>query len=338
MCKCKAQTAILTVTMLLLISSAGLAKETLRLEKGGELKQISSETEDKYLLAVAEIKQLVNTGKTRKAKKAFKKLKKDFPEVAGEDLDAFIKAELLYSRHKYTKAVKAYDKLLDEYPESDFVDAALDRQFSIASAYLAGKKKSMLKIFRVKAYDDGINTMEKISDRTGEAPISIKASLAVAEHYEKRSKFNSAYLKWSEISSRWPTGELGRRALLAMARCKHAVYKGPKFDGSGLVSSRTYYENYALRYPEQAGEIGVDETLKQINEQLAHKQYKIGRYYQRTGSAESANLYYQMVLNNWPESSSAKPASEAMKEIEKQILADKEKKDTWLKKLGKLIL
>ena len=82
---------------------------------------------------------------------------------------------------------------------------------------MAGRKKTIL-LFWVSAFDDGVKIMEKISDRTGTADIAKKALLAVAKSYEKRKQYNEAYLKWSEISMRWPAGEIARDALLAMAR------------------------------------------------------------------------------------------------------------------------
>jgi outer membrane protein assembly factor BamD len=154
--------------------------------------------------------------------------------------------------------------------------------------------------------------MERITDRAGDAPIAKKAAVAVAKSYENRRKFNGAYHKWSEVSSLWPTGPLGKDALLGMARCKHAAYIGPRYDASNLVSAKSYYENFRVRHPGDAAKIDVDGRLKQINEQLAYKQFSIGRYYQKTGNEQSANLYYRMVLRNWPDSTAAKMAKTAM--------------------------
>ncbi|MBA7481862.1 Cell division coordinator CpoB [subsurface metagenome] len=284
--------------------------ETWRLEQGRDWKAVSDEGRDKYLLAVAQIKKLVVTGQAEQAGEAFDKLKKDFPEISGPDLDAFIEGELLFCKGKFTRAVRAYDKFLRKYPESELYEAALDREFAIATAFLAGQRIRVLGIFKMKGYASGVKTMERISDRAGDAPIAKKAAVAVAKSYEKRRKFNEAYYKWSEISSRWPTGTLGRDALLGMARCKHAEYQGPKYDVSNLVSAKSYYENFRLRYSEDAVKIGVDGRLEQINEQLAYKRFSIGRYYQKTGNEESANLYYRMVIRDWPDSKATEMAKE----------------------------
>jgi outer membrane protein assembly factor BamD (BamD/ComL family) len=162
--------------------------------------------------------------------------------------------------------------------------------------------------------------------------------VAVAEHYEKRKKFTEAYHKWSEISSRWPTGQIGKEALLNMARCKHAAYKGSKYNGADLVSARSYYENFRLRYPEDAKKIDADKILKEIDEQLAYKEFNTGKYYQQTGNKQSANLYYQMVVDNWPDSAAADMAKAAMKGKEPDAKKGKKWEKNITEKLEKLLL
>lgn len=331
----------ITASVAILLSvccEAAVCAETWQLERGGELKGVSAQGQDGYRQAVAQIKQLVNTGQTSAVRKALDKLKKDFPEIAGPDLDAFIAAELLFCKGKFPKAARSYEKFTTDFPQSELYQAALDRQFEIATAYLAGQKISVLGIFRIKGYDTGVKIMEKITDRAGELPIGLKAAVAVAESYEKRGKFSEAYQKWSEISSRWPTGQMGRDALLSMARCKHAAYRGPRYDSSDLVSAKSYYGNFRLRYPDTANqEIDIDKKLNQIEEQSAYKQFSIGRYYQKTGNIESANLYYQMVVGNWPQTTAAKMAQAAMNEK-----PDDRKEQRWgtkiIRKLEKWLL
>jgi len=327
---------VLLASSPLLFSEEGKGAETWRLGEEGQWKTVSAE--DKYLLAVAEIKKLVNMGETSAVRQAVEKLKKDFPEIAGPDLDAFINAEMLYASGKFTEAVRSYDKFLADFPTSEFYEAALDREFAIATAFLGGQKKRMLGVFMMSTYDEGIKIMEKISDRAGNAPIGVKAAVAVAQSYERRGKFAEAYHKWSEISSRWPSGQIGKDALLNMARCKRAAYHGLKYDASNLISAKSYYENFKLRYPEDANEIDVDKILKQMDEQLADKELNTAEYYRKTGNEQSANLYYQMVLDNWPGSTAAGTAKEAMNEEKSGAKKGKEWKENIIKKLEKLLL
>jgi outer membrane protein assembly factor BamD (BamD/ComL family) len=285
--------------------------KTMRLDEQGQWKP-AADSNDEYLLRVAQIKKLVDAGQQGKVKKAARQLKKDFPDIAGKDFDSFMEAEVLLAAGKLTKAVKQYDKFLDDYPASPLRDAAIERQFEIANEFLNGRKKTVL-IFRVSAFDDGVKIMEKISDRMGNTDIAKKALVTVAQSYEKRKQYNEAYLKWSEISLKWPTGGIARDALLAMARNKYAAFNGPLYDGSSLISAKTYYENFRLRYPEEAKKLNVDDILHRIDEQLAEKNLLIAKYYERTGSIGPANLYYQLVVDKWPDTRAAQVAKTKIK-------------------------
>ena len=102
----------------------------------------ATERQDGFLQAVAETKTLIDAGQEAAAQDAFDALKADFPTFAGDDLDLFIKGELCFCKGRYTTAVKHYEKLLTNHPRSPLYEAALDRELTIATAYLAGRKKT----------------------------------------------------------------------------------------------------------------------------------------------------------------------------------------------------
>lgn len=294
---------LLVFIAILVVCQIGLG-ETWYLEDGA-FKALDSESQGRYLGDVANIKNLASTGQCRDLKKAVEKLKADFPDVAGEDFDAFLKADMYFCRHKYTKAIRAYDKFFEDYPQSSLYDAALERQYQIGAAYLNGEKKKVLAVFSMKGYASGEKIMEKLSDQEGDSPLAINAAKEIAVSYENRSIYKDAYMQWSYISSRWPYGDIGKESLLSMGRCKHAAYKGPRYDNSNLVSARSYYEKFIMRYPEDASGYSISDKPSQITEQLAYKEFTIAQYYKRTGYVQSADFYYKMILEKWPDSAAA---------------------------------
>ena len=305
-------TAISAALIIIFMASAGAAG-TFRLDSSGQLRPIDSN--DKFLMAAANIKKLGQEGKTRELKKAMETLKSQFPSIAGSDYDSFVKAEILFSKGKFDKAFYAYDSLLNNFPQSPFYQAAIDRQFSIGMAYLQGRKKKFLKIFRISGLEEGIKAMEKVADRTGDSLIAVNALVAVAQTYEKNQSYVEAYQEWSIISDRWPGGTIAKDALLGMARNQYAAYSGPDFDSTSLVSAKGYYNRFNLMYPEDAKALNIDQTLKLIDEQIVHKKFYIGKYYDRTESKKSeagqirpSILYFDMIQANWPGTEAAKLA------------------------------
>lgn len=304
-----------SVTLLAIIVLAGQARtasaDTWQLEQDQNWKSVQT---DKYLLVMVRTENLVSTGQTMALYQEWSKLRKEFPEIPEQDLDTFIEAELLFCDGKFTKAARNYNKFLDKnYHESELYDAALYRQFCIAEAFLAGRKTTVLGIFKIKGYAKGASIMESIDNRAGDRPIGRQALVAIAESYEKREKFNEAYFTWWNIyNEAGIRKQTHKQALLGMARCKHKAYKGPKYYASCLDSAKSYYEDFIRWYKEDAKKLGIDEILKQIEEQRAYKQFSVGQYYEKTGNRLAANLYYQMVIRNWPESESAELTKEAL--------------------------
>jgi hypothetical protein len=318
----KSGAVVIAAALIFLPATLGLA-DTFRFDRDGQLKAIDSN--DKFAITVAYIKKLGQEGKTKELKKELEGLKVNFPEIAGPDYKAFVKAELLFGAGKFEKAFMSYETFLNKFSESPFYEVAIDRQFAIGTAYLQGRKKKVLGIFRLSGLEEGAKVMEKIADRAGDSPIAVKALVSVAETYEKKSTeggFEEAYQQWSVIWGRWQNREVAKDALLGMARCQHAAYEGPLFDSSSLISARGYYERFRLIYPEDAKRLNIDERLKLIDEQIAYKKFNIGKYYQRTQDKSDgqqispSSLYYDMVVKNWPDSTAAKMAKSAAAENE----------------------
>jgi len=138
----------------------------------------------------------------------------------------------------------------------------------------------------------------------------------VARSYEHREMYEEAYLKWSEIAAVWDQGPLGRDALLGMAEDKLKIYNRPRparrhlYDMANLTAARSYYRRLKDLYPEDANAIDADRILSLIDQDIATKQLKVGQYYLRTGKPQAANLYFDMVVQNWPQTEAAQTARE----------------------------
>ena len=227
--------------------------ETWRLKNGQKWESTNAGPDEQFRHAIAEIKKLVQEGEAKAARDIVKQLKEEFPDRVGPDLSLFVDGELRYWQNRYGKALTKYEKLLKNYPGSEFADAALQREYDIAQAYLGGRKIVVLGFLRISGYSQGVEIMEKISDRAGiDEPnsVGLNAAITVAEHYERTKQYLEGYLKWSEIASYWETGPVGKRAIYRMAEDNFLAYnlhrpeQRHRFDASKLTTAKTYYESF----------------------------------------------------------------------------------------------
>ncbi len=300
---------------------AGAPAETWRLKNTDQWESVASDPQERYLHAVAELKELVKSGTAGEVKEALRQIKEEFPDRVGPDLDLFILGEFQYWNNHYGRALTKFEKMLKSYPGSAYAAPALQREFDMAQAYLQGRKKTVLGFLKISGYEEGVSIMEKVSDRAGlDEPngIGLRAAIAVAEHYEAQEKYVEAYLKWSEIASYWETGPIGKRALYRMAEDNLIAYdkppksKRPNYDASKLSTAKTYYAKFLALYPEEAKENEVPQKMRHIDEELAYKQYAIGLFYRRTGKRQAANLYFDLVARTWPQTEAGALAKDAL--------------------------
>ncbi len=282
-----------------------------------EIINVAPQVQDSFFKTLTNINVLVFNGQTDDVRSAYYALREDFPDVDGPDLDLYIKADVLLSQEKLTRSAQTYDKLLTDFPKSILHEQAIAKEFYIGSEFLSGRPRIVLGFIPISGVAEGIGIMEKVTDHAGiSSQTGTQAAIMVAEIYEQQGKFSEAYLKWWEVYEQWRSGTLGRDSLLGMARNKHAQYnknpenKRPFYDASCLRSARSYYQRFKSAFPQDAQELNIEQTLREIYEQLAEKDLVIGLYYRRTGSKTAANLYLSLVISDWPQSQAAETARE----------------------------
>jgi outer membrane protein assembly factor BamD (BamD/ComL family) len=298
--------------------------DTLRLDKDN-WQGVSSSPDADFIKAISELKQFATEGKVDQFNDAVLQMRADFPERTDDDFDSYIEGESLYANGKWVKAVKAYDAFLDKFPNSALYESAIERQLSVATAYLNGEKRVILKFIKLSAVEDAAAIIYKIvDDRLGDSPMSQRALVMLANSYTRDKAYLDARQTWSEINFRWSTGKIGRDSLLQLAYNSHSAYDGPNYDQTPLNSARTYYSQFKDMHAELADENQIDERISMVDEQLAYKQYTIGDYYSRTDHDEAAEIYYNYIVANWPQSAAAKMSS-ARLSGEKVTVIDTEK-------------
>lgn len=307
---------IILLTILLILHVSILAQETTwQIGEDLSMNTVSSK-QSSFGREFAKITSAVDKGLLDEAKIAIWDFQRNYPDqTADEDWDAYIEAELAFAKGKWKRSSELFMAFLDKYPVSDFYDAALERTYEIGSAFLAGQKRRAFLIFRIRAYDDGEVMMRKIADKSGNSQIAQRALITLAESLEQRQLFLDAYDVWVQVALRTPTGEGGRLSLAGMARTMHSAYNGHNYDASPVRSAEGYYGQYMLRYPEIAKKQGVEELIDTSVEQIAYKQYVVAEFYEKAANYSSAILYYNHIVDSFPDTEVAKMAKEKIEKV-----------------------
>ena len=94
-----------------------------------------------------------------------------------------------------------------------------------------------------------------------------------------------------------------------------ASFRGVEYDEAALIEAQDRFEEYRLRYSSSAKRDRVDTILDSIREMRAGKDFRAGRYYERTEHLASAVWYYERVRQDWPDTIAKIRATERLERL-----------------------
>lgn len=225
------------------------------------------------------------------------------------------KAEALIGGRKYDQAHEVLQTFLGEFSGVRLTSEALRLEFVVAEVYLAGAKRKLLGLRLLSGTDVAYQILDEIAT---DYPDSEYAELAIktkADHLFREGEHDFAELEYGRLVREHPRSRYHEFALARSAEAAMASFRGVEYDEAALIEAQDRFEEYRLRYPTSAQRDRVDTVLDSIREMRAGKDFRVGRYYERTEHLPSAVWYYERVRQDWPDTIAQTRATERLERL-----------------------
>ncbi len=292
---------LLTIALLVAMAAAPASSEVKLVRKDGKWVRQAAPVKGTPAGEAALIEQKIDRGKYRSAVKAAKKFLKRYPRspLREEVLGLAGNAEL--RRKRYWQAYEWYEKQLAQFPSGEHFEQALEKEMQIAEAFLAGKKRIALGIFRLPAKQEGLDILQGVA---GHAPSSLQAEsalLTIGEYHFNKGDWALTIEAYEQFLKLLPKSRRAPQAQLALAEATLRSYRGPMWDETPLIEAQQRYKAFAEKYPSKARKAQVENILKEIHSSRAEKQYETGRFYVRTDKPKAAAHYFGIIVREYPD-------------------------------------
>ncbi|MEM6459899.1 MAG: outer membrane protein assembly factor BamD [Planctomycetota bacterium] len=215
----------------------------------------------------------------------------------------------------YYKALFDYEDVITFYPASEQFRTALRREYEIGVLYTSGFKRKLFGLRILPARDDGAELLIRVQERAPGSDLGQRASLALADHYFETRQLELASEAYDLYLLNYPESDQRQWAMLRLIQASLARFKGPEFDGTGLIDARERLEQYRDRFPASAERIGADALLVRIRESLARRDHATAAWYDRTRKRVAAGLLYRRLIEEYPDTSAARDAVRRLDEL-----------------------
>jgi outer membrane protein assembly factor BamD len=249
-------------------------------------------------------------GKWERAAKEYKKLVKAYPTSPLAPQALRRGAEAYTNSGYYYEAFKSYQMIVEKYPSYSDIQGVVEEEFKIGKLFLSGKKRKLkiIKLALFPSMDIAIEIFQKVVENFPYGNLADQAQLNIGRAYEKKRKYPEAIEAYKKLLKEYKNSSLRDDAKYRMGLCAYKQSKGASYDQAATEKALEIFKEFLREYPQStmAGEVKL--KVNELNSRKSQGLFQIAAYYDKVGENKSAEVYYQQVIDAFPESEEAKLA------------------------------
>ena len=219
------------------------------------------------------------------------------------------------------KAADAHQRLIDRYPYSDRIKEAVKREFNIANEFASGAKMKVLGIPALSGQEKAIELYKHIVKNAPFGTYGPEAQFQMGEVYKTQGEYEEAQKAFQVVVDEYPSSELVSKARYQIAYCSMQASKKSQYNEQSAERAIEEFEGFKSSFPADQQAVEADEAIKTLRAKKALTHFETGSFYQKQKKYKSAKIYYQEILEKYPE---APIAQEAKKRLEEVVKKDNE--------------
>jgi outer membrane protein assembly factor BamD len=258
-------------------------------------------------------------GNLKRAIKAYKALVRRHPRDALAPGALYRAAELTEKENDLNAAADLYRILVERYPSNPHFDEAIEGQFRIGEAYLAGMKLKVLGIPLAASMDRAVEVFAAIIRTAPFGKYTARAQFNIGLAREKQHLNDAALQAYQAVVDKFPNDPLAADAQYQIGYIWLTAAKQGTKDLAATKNARVAFQDFLFRYPgsEKAAQARANLAL------LEHKQttsaFSVARFYDKQKRYRAAVIYYNEVIREQPGSFESEKAKKRIDQLRSKL-------------------
>jgi outer membrane protein assembly factor BamD len=260
-------------------------------------------------------------GRDRAALKAYQVVSRRYPNSVLAPEAVYRTGMIYQKRQQYFKAFEAFQSMLTVYPSSEKFTQVIGEQYRIASQLFEGKRN---RIFTwLPGFKNRERAIQYFETIVHTAPFSDYAPLALmnaARGYHQINETEAAIDALDRMINTYPRNVLTPDAYLKIAQTHASLVDGPYYDQKSTKEAITYYEDYMILFPGDAGMASAEKGLIEMKTVLAKSKLTMADYYYKyRKNYKAAKVIYNEAITVYPDSELAAQARAKLVDVEARL-------------------
>ncbi|MCX5678335.1 MAG: tetratricopeptide repeat protein [Candidatus Omnitrophica bacterium] len=251
----------------------------------------------------------------KRAATEFEKLVKNY-EYSEYAAEAQYYAGLSYdSQGKYYIAFQSYQKAIDNFPHVSNIDEIISREFNIGNIYASKKNPKVLGAEIMTSYDRAVEIYKKVVENAPFGKLADEAQFKMAATMKDAGRYDEATIAFQKILDDYPSSKLYEQARYEMANSAYKASLSPAYDAAPTDKALKAFEEFAGTTADEKLTKEAHTTIKRLKNKAAEKSFMTAEFYEKQKHYVSAIIYYQDVIDRYPDSISAEIAVTRIRDL-----------------------
>lgn len=270
------------------------------------LKRLPKETAE---LQIEYARSLMLEGEYTKALRETGKFDDFYGDSELADENQFLRGEIYYAQGKYLKAAREYQALIANFPDSELYDEVIEKQYQIGDRFFEDGQKKVEKPwyypFRKRPIRQAIEVYGMVIDNQPFTAEAAEAQYKVGRcHYVMDEYIEAAY-EYQRVIEDYAQSDWVDDASYGLAVCYYDGSLSPAYDQTPSVLAVRAIDEFHARFPADSRGEELTGMRVEMRERIAQQRLMTARYYEKRRKFESAEIYYKVVVEQFPDTEAA---------------------------------
>ncbi|MBN1915223.1 MAG: tetratricopeptide repeat protein [Parachlamydiales bacterium] len=248
-----------------------------------------------------------------------KRIVQEYAHTSFADEALFYQGVAYFHLKNYERANHFFSRFLKSKSAANHFEESLSYKYHIAEAYKVGVRKHLFGVSSfpkwVGGKEDAIQIFDELIRALPQDDLAAKALFSKGEILLTTGEYDESLEVYQELLRRFPSHDLAVESYLNIGRIYLEKIDSKQQDESLLHLAQLNYERFATAFPHEKRLEDAKKMIFDMQQKYADGLYEIGRFYERTKKKSAAGLYYERVVQQFPETKAARLSQMRLKKI-----------------------
>ncbi len=237
------------------------------------------------------------------ASNEFNKLLKHYPRsVEAPDAQFYI-AKILEDQGNLFGAHKEYQKVVDRYPFSERSSEVVQRQYDIGGKLLDGERnKGKIRDALTGTDYNVIEVFRAVIKNAPYGPLAAVSQYKIGLYLQEKQLYPEARDEFEKVINDYPNSEWVKPAQYQIAVSDSKRSTRAEYDQKVTQSAVEEFKEFVEIYPDAELSENAKAEIQKLRNKEAENNFVIAQFYEKQKQYQSAKLYYQIVVDEYPNS------------------------------------